>query len=154
MHAIFAVGQALRRAGGDADRLRLVRRQRDPARRIDDHVGRGLVLGGRLGDVDQAAVLGHPAELDRDAIGRGLLADIVEDDLGALAAVEHDPRRSDEQVADAGLGRRRQSEQRRGEARRDDRTGSSEFIIGDPHFAPVWSDRLLFGPEWFIFGQP
>jgi hypothetical protein len=28
------------------------------------------------------------------------------------------------------------------------------FISAIPHFAPVWSDRLTFGLEWFIFGQP
>ena len=132
VHAIFAVGQALRRPRGDADRLRLVRRQSDPARRVDDHVGRGLVRGGRLGDVDQAAVLGHPAELDRDAIGRRLLADIVEDDLGALAAVEHDPRRSDEQVADAGLGGRRSGEERRGDSSRARMDWVQQFIMAIP----------------------
>ena len=51
MDAIFAVGQALRRPRGDADRLRLVRRERDPARRIDDHVRGFLVVGGRLGHI-------------------------------------------------------------------------------------------------------
>jgi len=28
------------------------------------------------------------------------------------------------------------------------------FILAIPHFAPDRSDRLLFDPEWFIFGQP
>ena len=56
-----------------------------------------------VGDVDQVAALGHPAELDGDAVGRGLVADIVEDHLRALAAVEDDPGRRDQQVADAGF---------------------------------------------------
>src|SRR3712207_4894190 len=30
----------------------------------------------------------------------------------------------------------------------------TELISGDPHFAPFWSDRLLYPPEWLIFGQP
>ena len=109
----------MRRPRGDADRLRLVRSQNDAARGVDDHVGRGFVLGGGLGNVDQTAVLGHSAELDRDAIGRRLLADIVEDDLGALAAVEDDPGRSDEQVANASERGRGGEEKRRSERAKD-----------------------------------
>ena len=102
-----------------------MRRQHDPARRIDDHVRRVLVLGGRRGDVDQAAVLGHPPEFDRHAIGRRLLADVVEDDLGALAAVEHDPRRRDEQIADPRPGGRRSA---RKAARRQGGAQSEDLV--------------------------
>ena len=83
MNTIFSVGQALRRPGGDPDRLRLVRRERHPARRVNDHVRGRFLLRRRLGDVGQLSVRGHPPEFDRDAVGRGLVADIVEHDLGA-----------------------------------------------------------------------
>src|SRR4029453_14875881 len=29
-----------------------------------------------------------------------------------------------------------------------------QCIPAIPQIAPLWSDRLLFGPEWLIFGQP
>ena len=57
-----------------------------------------------IGHVVEHPVGGHAPKLDRHTIGRDVLADVVEDDFGAAAAVEHDPGRSDEQVADAGLG--------------------------------------------------
>jgi hypothetical protein len=47
------------------------------------------------------------------AIGGGLLADVVEDDLGPSAAVQDDPCRRDQQVADARRGRCGQRNERR-----------------------------------------
>ena len=58
----------------------------------------------RLLHVGELPVRGHPPKFDRDAVGGRLVADIVEHDLGAAAAIEDDSRRSDQQVADAGLG--------------------------------------------------
>ena len=44
----------------------------------------------------------HPPELDRDAVGGDVVTDVVEDDLGPTPAVQDNPRRRDEKVADPG----------------------------------------------------
>ena len=51
MDAIFAVGEALRRTRGDANGLRLMRSERHPPRRIDDHVRSGFLH--QVGVIDQ-----------------------------------------------------------------------------------------------------
>jgi len=99
VRAVFAVGQPLRRAHADADRLRLIGGQRHAARRERDHGERRLLVGGRCLDVFQRPRRGHAAQFERNAIGRGFAADIVEDDFGAARAVQHDPGRRDEQIA-------------------------------------------------------
>ena len=114
MDAIFAVGEALRGARVDADRLRLVGRQRDLARGVEDHRLGGAFARVGGGDGFERAVGLHPLELDRDAVGRDVVADIVEDDLGPAAPVEDDPRRRDQQVADPGVERGRDERERGG----------------------------------------
>ena len=137
----LAGGQPLRGAGRDADRLRLVRSQNDAPRGINDHVRRGPILGGGLGDVDQTPVLGHAAKLDRDAVGRRLLADIVEDDLGALAAVE--------QIANAGERGRGSEKKRRSEYAKDGlgpavHHGDPPLCSGLERSPPLWSGMVYF----------
>jgi hypothetical protein len=77
-------------------------------------VAGGLVRSRGLLHILQRAVAIHAPELDRDAVGRGLLADIVEHDLRAAPAVEDDTRRRDEKVADPGLGRSGKGDERSG----------------------------------------
>ena len=156
---ILAVGQPLRRAGVDPDRLRLVGRQRDPARRVDDHVAGRFLRGGGLLHFFQRAVGQHPAELDRDAVGRRLFADIVEDHLGALAAVEDEAGRRDQQVADGGLGAAREERERRCRQRRGGEMDLQILHFGDPQLFSVMerSPRLASGMVDFrstIFLQP
>jgi hypothetical protein len=85
---------------------------------------------------------------------RGLIANIVEYDLSALPAVENDPGRRNQKVADPSFRWTRESDERR-DGENGGRDGPrQESHTGDPHFAPCWSDRLLIDPEWLIFGQP
>ena len=115
VHAIFPVGQTCRRARRQTDRLRLVGRKHDLARREQDHFLRRLLLVVRGSDILQLAFGCHPPKLGRDAIGSDIVADIVEDDLRPAAAVEHDPGRRHQQIADPGVRRRSKRQDRSGE---------------------------------------
>jgi hypothetical protein len=59
-----------------------------------------------------------------------------------------------QQVANAGLRRRRNGEYGRGENTRAENGLGPAIHLTIPHLAPDWSDRHRFAPEWFIFGQP
>ncbi len=110
VHAILAVGQVGARTGADADRLGLRRRQGHAARGVADHLQRGLFRGVRLGFLDRLkiAVLVHPPQLERDAVGFRLVAHVREDHFSAAVAIEHQACRSDQQVALRDAGARRQ----------------------------------------------
>ncbi len=99
MHAVFALRKVGGAADSHADRLRLVGREHHPARGEADH-GERLLLGrARRLDVDEPPVGRHPPQHQRDAVGGGLCADIVEDDLGRAGAVlENEPCRRHQQV--------------------------------------------------------
>ncbi len=99
--AIFAIGQTLGRAHADADRLRLVGRQRHPARAVHQHVEHCPFRRCRVGRIDllEAAIGTHAAQFGGDAVGRRRAADIVEHDFRAARPIEHDAGRRDEQVA-------------------------------------------------------
>ncbi len=108
MGPIFARRGSFGNAHADADHLRLVGRQRHPARTERDHVERGPFgrTGFLLGNFVEAADRGHSFDFQADAIGRRLGADIVQHHLGPARSVEDDARRRNEQVT-GGLRRQR-----------------------------------------------
>ena len=101
VHPVFAVGQFGGGPRADADGLGLGRRQGHAARRVADHLQRGPLGDIRLGFVHglECTVGCHAAQLQRDAVGRFLAADVRQDHFTAAPAVENQPRRRDQQVA-------------------------------------------------------
>ena len=141
MHAILPIGQALGRTRGDPDRLGFPGSEGHPARRVDNHILGLLVACRRIGDVDELPVGRHPPELDGDSVGRRLVSDIVEHDLGALPAVEHDPGGGDEEIADTSEGRRSEGEKRSGQHSRPQDLGK-RIHPANPHKSPFGRSRL------------
>ncbi len=121
MDAIFAVGQPFRCAGGNADCLRLVRRQGDPPRRVEDHRLGQLVSLSRVFHVGQLSVRCHAADFGRDPVRGDIVTDVVEDHFRPATPIEDNAGRRDQQVPDARLGgwrnqQRRSKERQSGEA--------------------------------------
>ena len=80
----------------------------------------------------QSPVGSHAPQLDRDAVGRDILANVIEEDFGPAAAVEDDTRRGDEEVADprpALRGRQQQRGDQRGRAARRNKDMDENSLV-------------------------